>query len=308
MDKIISHLYSELQSDGSGIPEWKIKQAILLFDKGNTIPFIARYRKEQTGTLDEVELVKIQDTLNKLKLLQQRKSTILEQLKNTDGIDPLLLKKIENSWDKHEIEDLYLPYKPRRENKADKAIKAGLEPLAKMIMAQGNAMPDDLAKRFICKEYKSSDEALEGASEIIKRWFSERPYWRKKMRSFIWNHGLIVSKEGKTEDSEGKFNDYYDSSESIKKMPPHRFLAINRGDRLGILKSKIKTDFKEVQSEFESQVIKNPASPVVSLIKSVLKQTISKTIVPSLNNELLKEKTVWSEEQSVEIFAKNSHQ
>ena len=300
MDIIIEQLHVELL-----IPQWQIKQAVSLFDKGNTIPFIARYRKEQTGTLDEVELIKIQDSLNKLRLLEQRKSTILDQLNTISGINPELLKKIENSWDKHEIEDLYLPFKSRRENKADKAIKAGLEPLAKMIMAQGKAEPSVLAKRFICKDYKSIDEVLEGASEIIKRWFAERSFWRKKIRNFSWNYGLIISKAGKKEDTEGKFKDYCDSSESIKKMPPHRFLAISRGDRLGVLKMKVKNDLKDVISDLEKQVIKNTDSPSVPMIKSVLKQTVSKSIVPSINNELLKEKTIWAQEQSVEIFAKN---
>jgi uncharacterized protein len=305
MDIIIAQIHRELQSDNNPISEWQIKQAVLLFDKGNTIPFIARYRKEQTGTLDEVELVKIQDSLQKLKLLNQRKTTILEQLKNTDGVDTLLLNKIENSWDKHEIEDLYLPYKPRRENKADKAIKAGLEPLARMIMAQGNTDPAILAKQFVCKEFENIDEVIEGSGEIIKRWFGERPHWRKKIRRFIWNHGLIVSKKGKAVDAEEKFKDYYDSSENLKKMPPHRFLAINRGARFGILAMKVKADLREVISDLESQVIKNQGSPTVPIIKSALKQTVSKTISSSIKNELLKEKTTWAEEQSVEIFAKN---
>lgn len=300
MKKIITPLFNELK-----IPEWQIKQAVLLFDQGNTIPFISRYRKEQTGELDEVELVKIQDSLKKLRILEIRKNTILEKLNALEGIDIDLINKITDSWDKHEIEDLYLPYKPRKQNKADNAIKAGLEPLAKMIMAQGITEPAMLAKRFICKDYKSVDEVLEGASEIIKRWFTERPYWRKKLRTFIWHEGAIHGKRAKAEDSEEKFKDYYDFSESLKKMPPHRFLAIKRGDRLGILNISIKTDLSTVIKDFENQVIKNINSPTVSLIKTALKQVLSKTIVPSLNNELLKEKTLWAEEQSVEIFAKN---
>lgn len=300
IDKIITQLNKELQ-----ITEWQIKQAVLLFDKGNTIPFISRYRKEQTGELDEVELVKIQDNLEKLKILETRKNTILEKLSEIEGIDPEILKKIADSWDKHEVEDLYLPYKPRKQNKADNAIKAGLEPLAKMIMAQGDTEPNALAKRFVCPDYKTIDNVLNGALDIIKRWFTERSYWRKRIRAFIWHEGLIHGKRAKAEDPEEKFKDYYDFSESLKKMPPHRFLAIKRGDRLGILKISVKTDIAAVVKDLESNVIKNESSPTVPLIKTALKQVISKTIVPSLNNELLKEKTLWAEEQSVEIFAKN---
>jgi uncharacterized protein len=139
----------------------------------------------------------------------------------------------------------------------------------------------------------------------MKRWFGERSYWRKKIRNYIWNNGLVISKKSKAEDPEEKFKDYYDSKEGIKKMPPHRFLAINRGARLGILTMKVKTDLSEVISDLESQVVKNPGSPVVPMIKSTIKQTVSKTIVPSINNELLKQKTGWAEEQSVEVFAKN---
>ena len=300
MKKIIKQLNNNLH-----IAEWQIKQAVLLFDQGNTIPFISRYRKEQTGELDEVELVKIHDNLKKLRILEVRKNTILEKLSELKGVDNELIKKIADSWDKLEIEDLYLPYKPRKQNKADNAIKAGLEPLAKMIMAQGETEPNILAKSFIHSDYKTIDEVLDGALEIIKRWFTERPYWRKKIRTCIWHEGLVYGKRAKAEDPEEKFKDYYDFSESLKKMPPHRFLAIKRGDRLGILKILVKTDLSIVIKDLESNVIKNESSPAVLLIKAALKQTLTKTIVPSLNNELLKEKTLWADEQSVEIFAKN---
>ena len=178
-ENLITQLHKELL-----IPEWQIKQAVLLFDQGNTIPFISRYRKEQTGELDEVELVKIQDNLKKLQTLESRKGAILEKLGEFEGVDTELLRKIAESWDKHEIEDLYLPYKPRKVNKADNAIKAGLEPLAKMIMAQGDTNPELLAKRFICSDYKTIDDVLDGVLEIIKRWFTEQSYWRKKLRIF----------------------------------------------------------------------------------------------------------------------------
>lgn len=300
MKKLITQLNKELQ-----ISEWQIEQAVQLFDQGNTIPFISRYRKEQTGELNEVELVKIHDGYKKLRILEIRKNAILVKLGEIAGIDSETLEKITNSWDKHEIEDLYLPYRPRKQNKADNAIKAGLEPLAKLIMAQGETDPKLLAKRFISSNYKTIDDVLNGALEIIKRWFTERTYWRKKLRNFIWNNGLIHGKRAKAEDSEEKFKDYYEFSENIKKIPPHRFLAIQRGDRLGIIKISIKTNFSSVINDFESIVFKNNSSPSIPLIKSALRQTVSKTIVPSLNKELLKEKTIWSEEQSVEIFAKN---
>ena len=234
-------LFHSLISHSLNIPAGQVERTIGLLNEGATIPFISRYRKEVTGGLDEVQIGNIKDQLDKLTELKKRKDTILSSIEEQGKLTSELKKRIEDSWDSTEIEDLYLPYKPKRVTKAEIARKKGLEPLAKIIMIQNE--PDLLArvKSFIKGEVKNATEALQGARDIIAEWVNEGA--RNAVRNSFAHTGIISSKVIKGKEEEGaKYRDYFDFSEPLNRCSSHRLLALRRGEAEGILRVSISPD------------------------------------------------------------------
>jgi len=230
----------ELISKKLGLHDWQVENTIRLFDDGATIPFVSRYRKEMTGSLDEVKLMHIKDEYERLKDLDTRKESVIKSIEEQEKMTPELLKKIKAADTMAELEDLYLPYRPKRRTRATIAREKGLEPLAEIIFKQQETDPSHKAEEFLNDAVTDIEEALAGACDIIAEWISEDEVSRKKLRCLFDKEAVIYSKVVKGKEAEGiKFSDYYEWSEPLKKCPSHRLLAMRRGEEEGFLKLSI---------------------------------------------------------------------
>ena len=230
------------------LPERAIQNTMKLLAEDATIPFIARYRKEQTGNLDEVQIGQIADLLKSFQELEKRKAAIRKALGEQEVLTPELDQKIEAETSMALLEDLYLPYKKKRKTKADTARNAGLEPLAKMIMAQNSPDPEQNAKRFLNAEIRTIEEALEGAKNIIAEWINENRVVRSKLRRLYARKAIISSKVIKAEKEKAeaqKFQQYFEWDEALRRIPSHRFLAIHRAEKEGFLRMKVEVEKEE---------------------------------------------------------------
>ena len=248
-------IFSKLIAKATGISERQVQGTVGLLEEGCTIPFISRYRKEVTGTLDEVQVANISDQLEKLKELEKRKETILKTIEEQGKLTPELQTRIEGSWDSTELEDIYLPYKPKRKTRAEVARQKGLEPLATFLMLQNpNADIDKKVKEFINEEkgVKTAEEAIQGAQDIIAEQVSESEAARNIVRFNFKKDAVITSKLKKTADTSSektgdtteadaasKYRDYFDFSEKLSKCASHRLLAMRRGEAEGFLRVSI---------------------------------------------------------------------
>lgn len=288
----------------------QVKNTIELLDSGATIPFIARYRKEKTEQLDEVQIKAIRDIQEQLITLEKRKSSILESLIENNYHTAELEKKIKQTDSLSELEDIYLPFKPKRRTKATIAIDKGLEPLAGILMAQNHPNIEDAAKRFIDekKEVLSTEDALQGAMDIAAEWMNENASARKRIRRLFEKEAQITSKVIKTKIVEAqKFEMYFDWAESIKNIPSHRLLAIFRGQNEGFLKVHIQPDQDIALQMLENFFIKRNSTTNELLIKTI-KDCYSRLLKPSLENELAKVSKERADKQAIGIFATNLHQ
>jgi uncharacterized protein len=291
------------------IKETSVLGCINLLKEGAGIPFIARYRKEATEGLNEVEISKINDAHQKYIELEKRKKYILESIEKQNLLNPHLKEIIDNTSDINELEDLYLPFKPKRKTKASIARERGLEPLAKMIMAQN--LPNFYFKAEQYTKHKDiddADEAISGALDIIAEWISERAVIRKSLR-YSWQRNATISskKSTKTEDENQLFVSYYKSDEAINRIPSHRILALFRGEKEGILKLKLSMNEKDAFSIIEKYIIKED-SVCEEEIRIAIKDSYKRLISGSLETEfrnMLKEK---ADEKAIEIFADNLRQ
>lgn len=303
MNSFNSIILKQLQIKG-----WQVENTLKLLSEGATVPFISRYRKELTGSLDEVQVENIKDLNAQLESVQKRKSSILKSIEEQGKLTEELKQKIDQSWDEKEIEDLYLPFKTKRQSKADKAIEAGLAPLAKMILAQNNDQLLQSAARFKSKDYPSDEEALQGAKEIAAQWISERPAVRNMLRRIFLHEAMITSKivKGKEVEAE-KFKDYFDFSELAKKAKSHRLLALLRGAEEGFLRVSIQPDKKAALRKLEDFLIK-PNAQCEDILKEVIKDAYQRLLRPSLENELTKDLKQKADEDAIKVFAQNLKQ
>lgn len=303
--------FSSRISKSLSIKDWQVENTLKLLSEGATIPFISRYRKEMTGSLDEVQIEQIKQTSDGLQALAKRKESILKSISEQNKLTEDLQQKITDCWDEKELEDLYLPYKTKRQTKADKAIEAGLSPLAKMILAQNNDQLLASANKFKCAEYPSSEDALEGAKEIAAQWISERANVRNMLRRMFLHEAVIISKKNNsTTADEGeieKFKDYFDFSELAKKAKSHRILALLRGAEEGILKVSIQPDKKLAIQKLEDYIIK-PDTKCKEELEDVIKDTYQRLLRPSLENELTKDLKQKADEEAIKVFAQNLKQ
>lgn len=287
----------------------QIEQTLALLDGGATIPFISRYRKEATGGMDEVQVEEIKNRYERLQETSKRKSTILSSIEEQGKLTDDLRNRIENSWDATELEDIYLPYKPRRRTRAEIARQQGLEPLARILLAQNEPFPSQRATRFIKGEIADEESALKGACDIIAEWVSENEQSRQAIRAQFARDAIITSKVVKGKESEGdKYRDYFDWSEPLRKCSSHRLLAIRRGESEGFLKVSISpADDERCTDRLLRQYIKGKNESSHWVEQSV-KDSYKRLIKPSIETEfaaLSKEK---ADTEAIRIFAENLRQ
>ena len=295
-------------SKSLSISEKQVSTTINLLEEKATVPFISRYRKEMTGGLDEVQIEKIQIAFLKFKELEKRKKTILNTISEQGNLIQELKEKIENSWDSNELEDLYLPFKPRRKSRADKAIELGLAPLAKMLMSQQGASFSSMAERFVKGELENINEAIKGAQDIAALWISERQYIRQKIRGLFWREGVLKSKMVKGKEEEGeKFKDYFSFEEPIKRIKSHRFLAIYRGQKEGVLKVAIEPPTKEAILMVADSVLKRDGD-FKKEIQEVVKDVYTRLLKISIETEVKKDLKTQADVEAIKVFAENFRQ
>ena len=287
----------------------QIEQTLALLDEGATIPFISRYRKEATGGMDEVQVEEIKNRYERLQETSKRKSTILSSIEEQGKLTDDLRNRIENSWNATELEDIYLPYKPRRRTRAEIARQQGLEPLARILLAQNEPFPSQRATRFIKGEIADEESALKGACDIIAEWVSENEQSRQAVRAQFARDAIITSKVVKGKESEGdKYRDYFDWSEPLRKCSSHRLLAIRRGESEGFLKVSISpADDERCYDRLLRQYIKGKNESSHWVEQSV-KDSYKRLIKPSIETEfaaLSKEK---ADTEAIRIFAENLRQ
>ncbi len=286
----------------------QVKNTILLLQGGATIPFISRYRKELTGSLNELQIAAIQKELNYFTDLQKRKETILHTIKEQGQLTPELEKIIADTFDANELEDIYLPYKPKKRTRATIAREKGLEPLAKIMMAQRENNIETRAESFISDEVKSADDALAGARDIIAEWINENSRARDIVRFLFKREAVIHSKLVKNKDAEAqKYRDYFDWGEPLKKCPSHRYLAIKRAEKEGLLKVSISIDEDHAFRKLEQFFIRSNSS-CTQHVEKTIKDSYKRLLSPSIETELAHEWKQKSDEEAIKVFGENLRQ
>ena len=291
------------------IQEKQINAVLQLLSEDCTIPFIARYRKDKTGNLGEVEIEQIQKLSKNFDEIQKRKESVLKSIEEQEKLTPELRAKIEQSFDLQEIEDLYLPFKKRRKTKADAAKEKGLEPLAKIIMAQKNSGDiEQMAQNYLNKEVSSVEEALQGARDIIAEWINENIFIRKNLRRVFQRKAVISSKVVKTkkeEEEAQKYAQYFDWSEPLNKIPSHRLLAMLRAEKEGFIKVNIDIDKDEILTFMEGSLVKTASPSCAEQIILAAQDAYKRLLEPSISNEILQEAKIKADEKAISIFSEN---
>ena len=290
------------------LPEKNIDRTLRLLAEGSTVPFIARYRKENTGGLDEVQIAAIRDVAQRFDTMVARQKTILSQIQELGKLTPELEEKIKNCFDSIELEDLYLPFKQKRLTRGEKARKLGLEPLAKMIMSQRGGQLERLAASFVKGEVLDEEIALQGANDIIAEWVNEQLHARARLRQLIERKAVIQTKLVKCKEAEGaKYADYFDFSEPLYRCPSHRFLAIYRAHNEGIVSLKVQPEAEEALEQLNRIFVKSN-DEIGGFVKDAVKDAYKRLLLPSIENEALNIAKEKADEAAIRVFAKNLRQ
>ena len=292
------------------LTERAIEHTLELLSEGCTIPFIARYRKDKTGNLDEVAIERIAKAQNEYDNICKRKETILSSIEEQGKLTDELRQRIETSFELNELEDLYLPYKKRRKTKGDVAKENGLEPLAKQIMAQRPADLSSLASRYLSDKVATEAEALQGASDIIAEWINENMFIRRTLRKVFQRKALIVTEvaKGKADEEEAqKYSQYFDWNESLAKAPSHRVLAMLRAEKEGFIKMKVQVDTEETLPFIEKNIIKS-SGEIADFLQKTIKDSYKRLLEPSIANETLQEAKDKADNKAIAVFSENLSQ
>lgn len=304
----VQTIYASLISKILSVSEKQVLQTIGLLDTGATIPFISRYRKEATGGLDEVAVGEIKLQYGKLVELSKRKETVLHAIEEQEMLTPELKKRIEDCWNGTELEDIYLPYKPRRQTKAEIARKKGLEPLAKILMAQHEQDVWSKAGTFVKGDVPNLEEALQGARDIIAEWMNENESARNAIRNVFRKESVVSSRVIKGKEEEGaKYRDYFDFSEPLMRCSSHRLLAMRRGESEGILRVSISPEDEHCMDVLNRKFIKGNTE-AANQVAIAIKDGYKRLLKPSIETEcatLSKEK---ADNQAIKVFAENLKQ
>ncbi len=292
------------------LPAPSINSTLQLLGEDCTIPFIARYRKDRTGNLDEVAIEHISKLNKQYDDLIKRKESILKSVEEQGALTPELKQKLEQSFDLQELEDLYLPYKKRKKTKADTAREKGLEPLAKIMMSQPADNIDFIASKYINQNVATEDEALQGARDIIAEWINENLYVRKNLRRLFQRKAVISSKvvkAKKDEEAAQKYNKYFDWQEALNRIPSHRLLAMLRAENEGFVKVSVDVDKDEALDLIDKAIIKNN-NPSARQIELAITDSYKRLLEPALSNETLQEAREKADQKAIEVFSENLQQ
>lgn len=296
--------------ENTQLPIKGIQAVVNLLADGNTIPFIARYRKEATGSLDEVAIQLVEKYWKEFEDLEKRRASILQTIEAQGKLSKELQAALEQAMTIQLLEDLYLPYKVKRRTKAEMAREKGLEPLAKQLMSTDSS-PLELAKRYLNKEVANVQEAIEGAQDIIAEWVSERTDFRNHLRRVLSRTAILESKVIGTKSKEDKaqvYRDYFDWEEALSRCPSHRFLAIYRGVNEGFLRWKLSIDDDAVCEELSRRFIKNKNAASAEYIEAAVVDAYKRLLFPSLSNEAIQEAKKKADTDAIKVFAANLHQ
>lgn len=290
-----------------------LKQINSIYDlhqEGSTIPFIARYRKEATGNLDEVAIADVIEQVKYFTELEKRKETVIKTIEDAGKMTPELKKRIEDCVNATELEDIYLPYKPKRKTKATVAIEKGLEPLAKVIYGQGDINPEEEAAKFITEQVKDVADALQGARDIIAEWISENEQARNLVRKLFTEEAVVSSRvltTKKEEEDAQKYRDYFEFKEPLAQSPSHRILAIRRGEKEGFLIMTINID-KETAVEELKRVLLKSSTPAAKQVAVAIEDAYNRLLQPSIETEFRMASKTKADEEAIRVFAENLRQ
>jgi len=304
----ISPVFLSILTESLHLNTCQVSNTIQLLQDGATIPFVSRYRKELTGELDEVQIEAIKEQYDKLLETEKRKETILKTIEELGKLTPELKNRIDASWNATELEDIYLPFKPKRRTRAEIARENGLEPLAKIIMKQNADKLDYLVKSFVKDKISSMDEALNGASDIIAEWINESEKARHVIRRIFTYEAFITSKiiKGKEEDAQ-KYRDYFDMSEKLSKCSSHRLLAMRRGESEGFLKVSISPDEDKCIEKLVAIFVKADNASG-DLVYNAIKDAYKRLLKPSIENEFASASKLKADTEAIRVFAENLRQ
>ena len=304
------NVFTRLISDALGLPQRGVENTLQLLDENCTIPFISRYRKEATGNLDEVQVSDIALMREKLADIAKRKETILSTIEGQGKLTDDIRSRIEGCWVLSELEDIYLPFKPKRRTKADIARQNGLEPLANAILLQLDKNPRGTAARFVKGDVNSVDDAIEGAKFIIAEAVSENEQVRKSVRGIYKREAVIMSKavKGKADNEEAqKYRDYFDFSESLRRCSSHRLLAMRRGEREGFLRVSITADDDACKEKIKRQYVRGYGE-CSRLVGEAADDAFKRLIKPSIETEFAVLSKQTADEEAIDVFAENLRQ
>ena len=291
------------------LPESRVERTVTLLQGGATIPFITRYRKEATGGLDEVQVGAVRDRLERLNALEARKRTVRSAIEAAGKMTGALSAQLDDCWDGDKLEDLYLPYKPKRRTRAAAAREKGLEPLAALLMRQDGSQPEWLADRFVRGEVADREQALAGACDIVAEWVAENARAREAVRAEYARAAVLSSRAVAGREDEGaKYSDYFGRSFPLRRMPSHRLLALFRGERAGFLKLSLSLPDPEAPVARLVRMFVRGDSPARRLVESAVRDSFRRLIVPSIENECLATAKQRADDEAIRVFADNLRQ
>ncbi len=298
----------KLIAEKTGISQSQVNNTIELLNEGATIPFISRYRKERTGSLDEVAIDSIKENFDRLQEIEKRKSSILKTIEDQDLLTPELKNSIINCYDATQLEDLYLPYKPKRKTRASKAKELGLEPLAKILMKQQERDVEAKAASFLSDDIPDVGVALQGARDIVAEWVNENQTAREVVRNSFRHKAIITAKvvKGKEEDAI-KYSDYFDWREPLKKCPSHRFLAMQRAEKEGFIKISAAPESEEVLPRLHHLFVKGQTAASMQ-VEEAVDDAYKRLLAPSIENEIMGEFKAKADEEAIRVFTENLRQ
>lgn len=290
------------------LTEKQIRNAIQLFIEGATIPFISRYRKEMTGSMDEVQLADVKEQYDKLCELDKRKATVLKSIEEQGKLTEELKGRIDNCWNITELEDIYLPYKPKRRTRAEIAREKGLEPLAKIIMKQQPGVPEQIALPFVKGNVADTEDALKGARDIIAEWINENEAARNAVRTIFAREAVISSKliKGKEEEAQ-KYRDYFEMSEKLARCSSHRLLAMRRGETEGFLRVNISPDDEHCLERLDRIFVKENTAASQQVAEAVT-DAFKRLLKPAIETEFAAESKAKADAEAIRVFAENLRQ
>ncbi len=302
--------FTQIIAKELNLPQQGVENTLALLDLGCTIPFIARYRKERTGGLNEVQIAAISEWNDRLKELQKRKETIIKTITELEKMTPELEKRINDCWNATELEDIYLPYRPKRRTRAQIAREQGLEPLATLLLLQREQNPEQAAKRFVTGDVTDAEAALRGAQDIIAEMVSEDERSRNTIRSEFRREAVITSrvvKAKKDTDEAAKFSDYFDFSEPLRRCSSHRLLAMRRGENEGILRVSISADDEHCIDRLQRQYMRG-FGPCARLVGEAVEDGYKRLLKPQIETEFTAESKGKADDEAIVVFTENLRQ